>query len=466
MAGWDPIRKLVAEEIAQSAGEGCDVTGFAGRLAAAQTDVEVMGVYEGLKKLRPMEGYPYVEPDDLDAIMAEAPKGRAGVLARIKEAFAGKGEDEVRERIRGAWVSRCVGCALGKPLETKGFMYTLDGSMGCDNAYKWFKGADAYPVAGYVPAESRAEALYGLRVNDVGSLRGRIECMEQDDDVMYTVYGLLMMERHNGSFDRWDVGRMWHRLLPYGNVCVSETQAYLNFANVTSHTEERPADFGDRAEYVRRHLNPMREGVGARIRADSYAYAAAGDPELAATLAYRDATFSCTRNGVYAAMMAAAMISAAFATDDPREAVEAGLAFVPERSRLCEAVRLAVSYAEEADGQMGLLRKVWAAFNRYPCVHAVNNTALCAAALVYGRGDYDLTLSTAVLGGWDTDCNGATVGSVLGAMLSEGGVPVKWKAPLNDTLYAGLIGFHPISIRECADRGFGTWRRLRSGRAS
>jgi ADP-ribosylglycohydrolase len=54
------------------------------------------------------------------------------------------------------------------------------------------------------------------------------------------------------------------------------------------------------------------------------------------------------------------------------------------------------------------------------------------------------------MAGLDTDCNGATVGSCMGALLGEKAIPDKWKAPLHDTLYSGLADFHPIKISEIA----------------
>ena len=47
-------------------------------------------------------------------------------------------------------------------------------------------------------------------------------------------------------------------------------------------------------------------------------------------------------------------------------------------------------------------------------VHSLNNTALVAYALEAGGGDFDRSICLTVMGGWDTDSNGATVGAVGG----------------------------------------------------
>ena len=57
----------------------------------------------------------------------------------------------------------------------------------------------------------------------------------------------------------------------------------------------------------------------------------------------------------------------------------------------------------------------------YHWVHAINNTALVAAALYRFDGDFSGAISAVVQGGWDTDTNGAAVGSILGAIVGAVG---------------------------------------------
>lgn len=118
------------------------------------------------------------------------------------------------------------------------------------------------------------------------------------------------------------------------------------------------------------------------------------------------------------------------------------------------------SISRNAKDQTGLVRQLWEAFSHYSPVHTNNNAALVAASLIFAKGEFETAITTAVLGGWDTDCNGATVGSVMGAMLGAEKLPQSWTSKLNDTLYAEIVDFHPIRISECARRSYHVFRRI------
>lgn len=454
MASVDVLYGWVREEIKQREEEGCPVEGFHAKLEAAAGDEgTLMAVYAELSALEPATDFPYAEPNGLAEIRAERPEGPRKLQANWTEA-------EWQDKFHGAWLGRCAGCALGKPLEIGPYMYGADDKPGWANIRLWFEGADAWPIRDYTPAQSRAEKEHGLELAPYGSksVRDTIGFMETDDDIRYTVIGLLMLEEKGTDWNSWDIGKLWHARLTYGQVCTAETQAYLNFAHVTEY--DKPDDWKEKIEWVRMHLNPFREWIGAQIRADGLAYGAAAHPELAAEFAWRDASFSHVKNGIYGEMFVAAMIAAAFAETDAERIVEIGLSEIPANCRLAHDVRKAVAIARTAPDQVELVERIWEAFKHYHPVHTINNAALCAAALVFARGDYELAITTAVLGGWDTDCNGATVGSIMGAMLGGKRLPERWTAKLNDTLYAEVSGFHPIAISECARRSYEVFRKI------
>lgn len=457
MTKWIGLRELVRQEIQQRREEGCHVTGFMERLEGADMDeAQIMGIYRELMALEISPDFKYIEPSDLEAIRTERPEG-----PRI---VSSDWDDEVwQNKFYGAWLGRAAGCALGKPLEAPSFMQGSAGRPGWHNIKLWFEGAEQWPIRHYTPSKSTAEAQYDIEISpwSLASCRDHIRFMETDDDIRYTVLGLLILEERGLEFNSWDVGKMWHRRLSFGQVFTAETQAYMNFARVTSHISgNQPDDWEKHIHWVRSYLNPFREWIGAQIRVDGYAYGAAGQPQLAAELAWRDASFSHVKNGIYGAMFCSAMIAAAFVESDVKRIVEIGLSEIPQRSRLAEDITLAVRIAEETPDQLELVEKIWDAFNHYHCVHTNNNAALCAAALIHSGGDFEKGITTAVLGGWDTDCNGATVGSILGASLGASALPEAWIKPLNDTLYADISGFHPIAISECAQRSYHVFRRL------
>ncbi|OPA73597.1 hypothetical protein BVG16_27695 [Paenibacillus selenitireducens] len=458
MTKWIGLREIVREEMTQRREEGCDVTGFMERLDAAGTnESHLMDVYHALMALVPSAEFKYTEPSALEAIRAERPEGPRIMTSTWDD-------NEWHNKFYGAWLGRAAGCALGKPLEAHSFMFGSGDRPGWHNIKLWFEGAGQWPIRHYTPSESAAQAQYGIdiaRWSSLASCGDNIRFMETDDDIRYTVLGLLMLEERGLDFNSWHVGKLWHRHLSFGQVFTAEAQSYLNFARVTSYISgDQPDDWEQHIHWGRSYLNPYREWIGAQIRVDGYAYGAAGQPQLAAELAWRDASFSHVKNGIYGAMFCSAMIAAAFVESDVKRIVEIGLSEIPKNSRLAEDVALAVRIAEETNDQVELVSKIWESFKHYHPVHTNNNAALCAAALIHSGGDFVKGITTAVLGGWDTDCNGATVGSILGASLGASALPGSWIEPLNDTLYADVSGFHPIAISECARRSYNVFRKL------
>ena len=58
----------------------------------------------------------------------------------------------------------------------------------------------------------------------------------------------------------------------------------------------------------------------------------------------------------------------------------------------------------------------------------------------------------AVEAGFDTDCNGATVGSVLGMILGEKGIAPEWKEPVHGVLETTVQGVGKRPVSDFVDR--------------
>ena len=73
---------------------------------------------------------------------------------------------------------------------------------------------------------------------------------------------------------------------------------------------------------------------------------------------------------------------------------------------------------------------------------------IVVASLLYGNGDYGKSICMSVETGFDTDCNGATVGSILGMANGIGSIPEYWTKPLNDTLHTTIFGVNTVKISD------------------
>ncbi|MBW8819005.1 MAG: ADP-ribosylglycohydrolase family protein, partial [Streptomyces sp.] len=220
--------------------------------------------------------------------------------------------------------------------------------------------------------------------------------------------------------------------LPAGRTFTAERIAYRNLLQ------------GLEPPRTARHRNPFREWIGALIRADVHGWTNPGDPAAAAEQAHRDATLTHTANGVYAAMFTAAVIARATTTPDIHTCLRTGLTVIPPNSRLARAITHAVRLAErheDFDEVVDELHATHAATHHW--VHSIPNTALITAALTHANGDFTGSVCRAVSGGWDTDSNGATTGSIAALLAgAPDHLPDRWTTPLKNRLATSVADFN------------------------
>ena len=472
MPGWERTHQLFTHELEQMRDEGAPVdrAWWLGRLAQALRDgrAAVEALYDELVALPVNEELALREPNDLAEIRALRPKGPRRMTLPYDEAT-------LLDRLHGAWLGRCCGCALGKPFERSPFFF---GPNQRAAAEAYLRAANAWPLDFYLPGSAPVGKLAGadlrsdgidasvfpvdehgvMRLHCERSHRENIECMESDDDIRYTLIGLLVAEQHGPKWTSENMASVWLHHLTYMQVCTAETQAFINM--IVSEGG-RWGDFENNWLWVATHRNPYREWIGAQIRADHFGYAAAGNPELAAEYAWRDARISHVRNGIYGEMFIAAAIAAAFVTGDVRKIVEIALSEIPADCRLAEAIRETVERFDEVGGDWARawdwfrFENPWGAAN---AVHTVPNAIVCVLGLLAGAGNFERSITHAVLGGLDTDCNGATVGSIVGATMRGADVPKKWSEPLHDTIDSAMPAYGRVSIRSLAERSLAVWK--------
>lgn len=368
------------------------------------------------------------EPSDLTGINRLRPRGPR----RFKNTLSRKA---LFDHVHGAWIGRCAGCLLGKPVE----------GTRTEKLWPFLKATGQWPLRNYIRFDLRAKKYKEFEsfMTPWRRKMDKINHMPIDDDTNYTVTGLLILERQGRNFTPADVARFWICNLPLIATCTAERVAYRNFAAGINPPES--AAF----------RNPYREWIGAQIRADAYGYAALGNPQLAAELAWRDACISHVKNGIYGAMWVAAMIAAAPFTATIEDLIRTGLAQIPATSRLYKDItEVIAAYCSgmSYDDACAQIHRKWNEHNGHDWCHTNSNAAIVALALLYGEDDFTQALGMSVQPCFDTDCNGATVGSVLGMRLGAKKIPAIWSDRLNDTLRTSLNGNHTVKISDMARR--------------
>jgi hypothetical protein len=252
--------------------------------------------------------------------------------------------------------------------------------------------------------------------------------------------GLHILETHGFGFGPREVAAEWLDHLPFTRTYTAERVAYRNLVQGLVPPETAT------------YRNPYREWIGAQIRADIWGYVSPGSPRQAATLAFRDAVVSHTANGLYGEMWSAALIAACFTAADLADALAISLEHIPPRSRLAEALRHVLDLHGSGLGWLEARDAIEARYGHYSWVHAIPNAAVVAAGLLWGDGDYARSVGLVVQAGWDTDSNGATAGSAVGALHGARALPPAWVEPLGDLVHSAIFGFDNSRISDLAER--------------
>ena len=402
--GYEVPLSLLRQELIQLEEEGYIVSqAIKDKVAAYDCEKDAWNdelelIYKELENLPRQSDFKYVEPDELDEIRALRPVERGKAVTDFDH-------EALLDKMHGAYTGRFVGCALGQVVE----------GWPMDKIKDYLRKVDNYPLHDFISRKAvppEEDKNYAPATH--ASWKENICCMGPDDDVSYTLIGLHVMERCGRDFSWVDVARRFN--------------------------------------------NPYREWIGAQIRADGWAYCAAGNPELAAEYAYRDASWTHVKNGIYGEMFFAAMIAASFAERNLDRLIDIALGEIPENCRLAEGIRRAQKWCRELPDFTAFVRKLDETYPTMSAVHTINNAMICIMALYYGEMNPDRSIAISVMAGKDTDCNGATVGSIVGAIAGYKNFGGTLAAQLNDRVRPDVFGFRDTSMRELAERTLKVWQ--------
>jgi ADP-ribosylglycohydrolase len=384
-----------------------------------------MAMFSAVRELRKLPASRAVlkrEPNALSAIRRVRPKGPRRIWQAVPEA-------RFRERLAGAFLGRMAGCTLGAPVE----FWDVDRMARLARELRV-----SFPPKHYWPdVQDRLAVRYNVSRREEYSLR-RMDGVPVDDDIVYTLIGLLVLENYGPKFTTADVGRAWLKYLPMA--CTAEAIALKNLKQGVPATKAGEKD------------NPYCEWIGADIRSDPWGYMAPGWPEKAAELAYRDAWLSHRRQGVYGEMYFAAAISAAFAVNDPVEALKIGLTEIPAKSAMADSVKWALKISSRIKNYKQARAAVEREFAGMHRVHTLNNACLTIFGITIGRKNFTRVISETVAMGLDNDCTAATAGSIVGAVVGKKGIPAHWYRPFNNKAKTYFYGNPVYKISNLIDR--------------
>ncbi len=146
-------------------------------------------------------------------------------------------------------------------------------------------------------------------------------------------------------------------------------------------------------------------------------------------------------DGWYGGVYVAAMYSLAFISDDIEYIVTEALKTIPGQSQFYRCMDDVIAwwrqYPDDWKQTWFECQKKWSSDIGCPmCVYQIHNidakinAAYILIGLLYGEGDFSRTMEITTRCGYDSDCNPASAGGILGTMLGYEGIPEYWLDPL------------------------------------
>lgn len=392
--------------------------------AEKMDEASACGLYARMMELPVADGSAYHEPDGLEEIRKARPKQNMPDVDQ--------GWEDLEDKIRGAWLGRISGCLLGKPVEgyKSNRLKRLLEASGNDPMQDYIRIGNVSPKL-LKELDLRPDACWADTITQAAPV---------DDDTNYTVLALKILETYGRNFQAEDVLEGWLRWLPYLATCTAERVAYRN------------GTMGLLPPESAMYHNPFREWIGAQIRGDFYGYINPGDPQAAAEMAWRDARVSHVKNGIYGEMFVAACIAAAGVPGGGIDDILlAGLGQIPKDCRLAEAIGDVMKWygsGTSADKAIQKIHQRFDEYNPHDWCHVISNAMIVTAALLYGGGDFSRSICLAVSAAFDTDCNGATVGSIIGMYQGAGKIPEKWYSLYHEQLDTSISGYERVTVTQ------------------
>ena len=206
------------------------------------------------------------------------------------------------------------------------------------------------------------------------------------------------------------------------------------------------------------YRNDWKDSNGAWIRTEVWACMAPGCPDVAIRYSCEDASVDHgMAEGTYAAIFVAAVEASAFVEKDLRRLIEIGLSKIPADCRVARSVKLVCDCYDKGIEWRETRERVVADSADLGWFEAPANVAYVILGLLYGEGDFKKSMIYAIDCGDDTDCTGATIGSIMGIIGGIDFIPKDWQQYIGDSIVTvsvdkGCLSGVPKTCTELTDR--------------
>lgn len=415
--------------------QGFDTKAALAQFKTLPDDYQVLDEFaHSLEQLHYRSDWPYAEPDALDDILRACDLPDTQQVKQWRQRIP----NDLTKRIETGFLGSVCGCILGKPIEVDPTLAQL--KTAAQTLNEW-------PINDYISGDL-LDVLGSRHEQWRETIRENISYVAIDDDINYTLMGMLILEQFGSNFTANDIRQLWLKHLPVATTFGPE-RTVLTKAAIDWISEQAPEI--DTVHSWGKYWNPGSELCGALIRADAYGYAYAGDPIAAAKAAYTDAAFTHIKTGVYATMFVAAAIAAAPIADTALDIFKIALKFVPARSRFYEVVHDSLNKIENAENWEQGYQAIHGKYKDYTHCAIYQEIGTLINSLHFAK-DVGSAICIQVSQGNDTDSFGATCGAIAGMYFGEAGLDEKWLSPFNDKIYSGLAGFTEQSLTAVSKR--------------
>ena len=298
------------------------------------------------------------------------------------------------DRVNGAWLGKCIGTALGDPVEG----WTREAIRA---AHGW---VDRYIV----------------------------DPKTENDDTAYPILVLHTLDEFGAEFTSAQLALEWVEHLPF-----AYTAEQVALENVKA---------GLMPPESRWHGNPCGAWVGGQMRGEIHGLVAPLTPDVAAEYAFRDAVISHYREGMQGEVYAAVLTSLAFGGPPVEDLLRQALKFVPWDSPFAATVERVIDWCHRYGEWEGVACAIERELERYHWIHTLPNIACVVCGLVLGEGDFERTILTTLACGHDTDCSVGQAAALLGVLQGAARLPDKWSGPIGEALDTYVLGFERIEL--------------------